>query len=426
MAGTRPDRSAARTGTNDVLAPLLADIEHRFEELADTGTAAILAEIPAYQAHTDPSFVDDVRAHVLEHYRAVLDGFARERPITREDLLFIRRHAARRLDRISVADFIHAFHIGQRVLWNAVLALAVDDGSRRAVLGMVTSIARYFELATTHAAEVYLEAEQLAAATGERVRRDLLEDLLAGRLPAPGPRLDAARGAGLEPASRCLVIAALPTTPPDDMHALRGAAAALARATRRPIQPLTVVRHDEVVVISPAPNGDPVALARRLEDAQRRLAARHLPLAVGMSTMHDGLAALANAYREAVAARDTLLPNPGVVALPAMSAFEYLTMHSDATARRLIAPAIERFVTEDIDHGGALIATLREYAAADLNVKQAAQRLHIHVNTAHYRLGKIAERTGCDLRRTSDVIELLIAARLAAGSRQPHTRAPST
>jgi sugar diacid utilization regulator len=35
------------------------------------------------------------------------------------------------------------------------------------------------------------------------------------------------------------------------------------------------------------------------------------------------------------------------------------------------------------------------------------------VNTAHYRLAKIAERTDCDLRRVSDLIEILIAARLA-------------
>ena len=33
----------------------------------------------------------------------------------------------------------------------------------------------------------------------------------------------------------------------------------------------------------------------------------------------------------------------------------------------------------------------------------------IHVNTAHHRLGRIAEKTGCDLRRLSDVLDLLIA-----------------
>jgi sugar diacid utilization regulator len=88
-------------------------------------------------------------------------------------------------------------------------------------------------------------------------------------------------------------------------------------------------------------------------------------------------------------------------------------MRDDAVARRMIAPEIERFVAEDRARGGPLIRTLIAYAEADLNAKAAAEELLIHVNTAHHRLGRIAERTGCDLRRVSDLIELLIAARLA-------------
>jgi sugar diacid utilization regulator len=60
-----------------------------------------------------------------------------------------------------------------------------------------------------------------------------------------------------------------------------------------------------------------------------------------------------------------------------------------------------------------LTATLREYVSSDLNAKRAADKLHIHANTAHYRLARIAERTGCDLRRVDDLVEILIAARLA-------------
>lgn len=105
-----------------------------------------------------------------------------------------------------------------------------------------------------------------------------------------------------------------------------------------------------------------------------------------------------------------------------MSAFEYLTLRPDASARRLIAPAIHEFVAQDRQDGSPLIATLREYVACDLNARRAADRLHVHVNTAHYRLGRIAERTGRDLRRVSDLIEILIAARLADASAQPDPR----
>ena len=66
-------------------------------------------------------------------------------------------------------------------------------------------------------------------------------------------------------------------------------------------------------------------------------------------------------------------------------------------------------MAEDRGDGGVLIATLREYADSDFNVKAAAARLFVHPNTARYRLGKIEERTGLDLRSFSDVQELLIA-----------------
>jgi DNA-binding PucR family transcriptional regulator len=59
--------------------------------------------------------------------------------------------------------------------------------------------------------------------------------------------------------------------------------------------------------------------------------------------------------------------------------------------------------------------TLIAYADANLNAKVASQRLYIHVNTAHNRLARIEEKTGCDLRDLADVQELLIAIRLAAG-----------
>jgi DNA-binding PucR family transcriptional regulator len=59
-----------------------------------------------------------------------------------------------------------------------------------------------------------------------------------------------------------------------------------------------------------------------------------------------------------------------------------------------------------------LIQTLLAYADANLNAKVAAERLYIHVNTAHHRLARIEEKTGCDLRDLADVQELLIAVRV--------------
>jgi DNA-binding PucR family transcriptional regulator len=148
------------------------------------------------------------------------------------------------------------------------------------------------------------------------------------------------------------------------------------------------------------------------------VASRGTKLAVGVSTAQDGVAMLGNAYREASLALGRLGPRGGVLSLPDMSAFEYLMLRDDEVARRLIAPEIERFVAEDREQGGPLTRTLLAYAEADLNAKAAAEALLIHVNTAHYRLARIAEKTGCDLRRLPDVIDLVIAIRLYDGQAQ--------
>jgi hypothetical protein len=384
----------------------------RLDELSDEATARIISEIPAYR-NIDEPLRRDVRAHVLSHLTASLETLGSGRDVTREDLLFVRPHAARRARRISLTDFIRAFYVGERVLWDAALELAGDEDSSRAALAFASHLPRYFEVATTHAAEVYLEAQEQLAATGERIRRDLLEDLLAGRELEPGPRLDAARAAGLRDGWSYVVISATPAENPGDEELLRGGAAALARAAGTPTLPLAVVRRDEIVVVLPVRHELPAALTPRLVEVQRRLEDGGLPLSVAVSTAVEAMAQIPEAYREACGLRIALGPAPGVSSLAEMSAFDYLTLRPDATAGRLIAPGVHEFVTQDALEGAPLITTLRAYVACDLNARRAAEQLHIHVNTAHYRLGRIAERTGCDLRRVSDLIEILIAARLA-------------
>ncbi len=387
-------------------------LEQRLEAMADEATERIVLEVPAYRS-ADEQFRADIRAHVVAHLRASLDSLGADREVTREDLLFVRPHAARRTRRVSVTEFVQAFYVGERVLWDTALALAHDDESRRAALAFASHLPRYFEVATTHAAEVYLETQEQLAATGERIRRDLLEDLLAGRELEPGPPLDAARAAGIRDDSSFVVITATPCDTPGDEQLLRGGASALARAVGGRTLPLAVVRHDEIVVVVPAVDGLPETIAPRLADVQRRLADGGLPLAVAVSTTVSGVAQIPDAYRESNTIRIARGSASGVFALSGLTAFEYLTLRADPTASRLIAPAVHEFVAQDFADGGQLIATLREYVACDLNARRAADSLHIHVNTAHYRLGRIAERTGCDLRRASDLIEILIAARLA-------------
>jgi hypothetical protein len=103
------------------------------------------------------------------------------------------------------------------------------------------------------------------AATGERIRRDLLEDLVAGIPVTTGPRTDAARAAGLEPGIPCLVVSAAAMPAPDDESLLRSAASALARAVGGVLAPLTVVRHGKIDLVARVPDGGADGVQQALE-----------------------------------------------------------------------------------------------------------------------------------------------------------------
>lgn len=394
--------------TTDPIAGVLAA---RREELVSAAMEAYVSRISAYAA-ADPTLMEHVRRHTEQHHDLLCEVLRRGRPVEARELEFVDRHAALRARRgIALADFLEAFRSYHGIVWAAVLESS-HDGRTTAeqALAAATAVIGYVDLAATRASAAYLDAQQLLLADSDRVRRDLLEDLLATGTPRTAAGLAAARAARLEPETSCVVVAAVAVNEVDDAGALPRAARTLAAAVQAP---LAVTRHGEIVLVRPRGPGERVALRAPLLAECERAASHGVALAVGVSTVHEGLAALGAAYREASEAVRRVSASGGVLSLADLTVFEYLTLRDDAAARRLIAPAIARFVAEDREHGGHLIDTLVAYADADLNAKAAAERLLIHVNTAHYRLSRIAEKTGCDLRRLSDVIDLLIAVRLS-------------
>lgn len=417
---TGPDR---RVGT------ILEAVDATFDDLVDTCVARTWDQVPAYSASADPGLREDLRLHIDAVFRAVLATISEGRPARRTDFPITAAQATRRVRQgVSLADFLQAFRLNQVSLWERVLeAAGPDPETRDAALTLAAHVMQVIEVGSTVAAEAYVEAQQLDLAESDRVRRDLLEDLLAGREVAPGPKQAMLRMAGLEASSPFVVASAVAVQPLADGHSLRDAVFAggrdFAGAGGRGF---AVVRHDEVIGVSPIAPGGEVAIVERFEQAQRRLMRHGIPLAVGISTVHTGPSGVPEAYGEASVARRGLGSSPGVLALPRLSSFDYLVLRDDPTSRRLIRADVRRFVEEDQARGGVLTETLLEYVACDLNAKTAAENLHMHVNTAYYRLERIAERTGCDLRKFADVQELLIAVRLLVGrmdGRPPTERA---
>ncbi|GAA1588893.1 hypothetical protein GCM10009678_84070 [Actinomadura kijaniata] len=415
--GTFTGTDAVRTERTRILTELLG----RVDELADRAVAAIRAEIPAYDAQ-GPAFHADVREQVLRHYRNKLAAFLEEREVTVDDIAFTRRASMRRARAgFALADYINAYRVGQQVFWDAIVERAGGtDVGNVAALSLASALMRYIDFVSTHAANTYVEYQRQAAAEVARESRDLLETLLAGALPAGGPQLATAHAHGLGPDPRApLVVVAAVLVGPDagpgrdaatGADAWHEAGTAIGHLVVNGRRPLTVLRDSEIVAVAAlGPGGDPGRLCDRLQEVRDRLLGEGVALAVGVSTVVPGMADVPRAHREARTALEFLPEEGGVAALPRMRPFEYLALRADGTARRLVDPSVAGLLAEDRARGGVLTATIRAFAAADLNLRAAAERLQIHHNTAQYRLRRVQERTGRNPRHIADLVDLLVA-----------------
>ncbi|MFG2725648.1 PucR family transcriptional regulator [Streptomyces canus] len=407
-------KTTATTGIVTPAARFAQAVETSLDDLVARVVEAIFDQVPVYRASSDPRLRELVATRADAALRAFARSVRESAPIRSGDFRLSRQEANLFIEHdVPLSEFLQGYRIGQIALWQGVLTLAGDDPAiREAALSVAEPLMHAAEVASTAAAEAYLDAAQYRLAESDRAHRDLLEDLLERREPPPGPRQALLRTAGLEPGTSLLVVTAVPIAPLSHEGLLPEAAALLTGHRDRGTPGLTVLRHAEIIAVLPAPRHGLTNLMADLEQTRAELAGKGVHLAVGISTVHTGLTQLPEAYAEANIARTGAGPHGGMVALPMLSAFDYLILQADRTARRLIRPRVRRFVEEDLARDGGLVATLMAYAAADLNAKTAAVRLHLHVNTVYYRLERIAEKTGCDLRRFGDVVELSLAVRL--------------
>ncbi|GAB4586256.1 hypothetical protein Ntsu_40880 [Nocardia sp. IFM 10818] len=403
----------ATFGPTPEVATVLGVVEASFDELVARAVHAIWAQVPAYAANADPRLRGQLTDHVTAVFGVLLTCARRRRPACREDFPETAAHARERVRQgVALPDFLRAFRIGQLTLWEGVVTAAHGDATaQQAGLALAGEVMRLIEVGSSLAAEAYLRAQQYELADSDRLRRDVLEDLLARRDIPGGPKRSLLRAAGLDGAAGLVVVAAAPVAalPADRM--LREASSAIRKAVGRGSPGVGMVRHQEIVAVAPVPS-DVLEVLDRLSKAVATLGDSGTELALGVSTVLTGPGEVPEGYGEAAAARDALGARAGVAALPALSAFDYLVTRDDPTARRMIRPSVRQFVEGDAQRGGELIDTLLGYVASDLNAKVTAERMYMHPNTAYNRLERIAERTGCDLRRFTDVAELVLAIRM--------------
>ncbi|WP_280463742.1 PucR family transcriptional regulator [Nocardia carnea] len=389
----------------------------RAEEIAAQGSTAILAQVPGYGGR-DSEFRADVHDQVARLCRTGLGALLNHRRVTAAELAQTRRAAVRRArSGLPLADYITAFRLGQQTFWKNLIAHAGDSPTaREATLSLVLPLTRYCDLISTEATQAYLDFQQHQSAEAGRDEHDLVEALLTGTLPERGPlpAAAAAHGIGSAPGERLVVIAAtiLDRSVRSETDAAHIVSSALARTGVNGHRTLAVVRATDIAAVAGLGRATAGELCTRLRRTRDALLAEGITTAFGISTVITGIEQLPRGRQEALSALDLLPDSGGVLALPELTPFRYLVLSSDDTARSLVDPRIARALADDQAKGGVLADTIRAFIAADTNLREAAEALRIHHNTAKYRLRRIQQLTGRNIRTVTDLVELLVAIEL--------------
>ncbi len=405
------DESPNTASADDPAGELLHWLEGRLSAMARSATDRIWVEVPNYQRselHADV-------AHHCERIYGVFLATVREgrEPLVR-DFPWTAEHAQKRVDHeIPLVDFLKAFRIAQLELWDHLLEWAQSGAeAEQTVLSLVSHVMRTIEAGSSAAATTYIEAQQYDLADQENVQRDLVEDLLANRRPTHARQLVVLREAGLGDDKYVVISAEL-----GDADGAQGQHM-LTMSARTHLSRIAggvfAVRQSELVALLPLRAKDERSLNQRLSRMVEELSGRGIPLRVGMSAVHADLDEAPEGHAEARLACGSIQGQHGVVALAELSTLDYLVRRPDDTVRRLIQPRVRAFLAEDLAGDGVYSRSLEAFIEHDLNAREAARALHVHVNTMYYRLERISERTGCDLRRVDQMIELLLAVRVLA------------
>jgi purine catabolism regulator len=86
-------------------------------------------------------------------------------------------------------------------------------------------------------------------------------------------------------------------------------------------------------------------------------------------------------------------------------------MRDAGEAQAVVDRVLGRLLRYDAEQSGSLLHTLDTFLSCQRSWKLTAQMLHIHRQSVVYRIARIEEITGRDLRQTADIAELWLALR---------------
>ncbi|MDH3688757.1 MAG: helix-turn-helix domain-containing protein [Gammaproteobacteria bacterium] len=395
--------------------------------LTDNSTAinaelreTVLAEIPAFSESRNPDILPELAQHGPQHTIEILRLLDGE-PVG--DFEFVRQHARRRAEqRFPLEATLHAYRCGHKIFsrWVREATLAAVSSAKDAqqiVAAVADFTIEYTDAISTIAASAYVSQTRLLADVAGDHRAELLNILLDGYDESDGRVAKILRDAGfLDRRQSFCVVLAQPVDPAEMLNPAR--ARRLADSIDKilqgsPARRLIDVRDNKVTTIFSdirrasgwtAPHTE---LAKRISADLSMVGNAAL---IGVSNDVPSTSQVPTAHSEALLALELADVTHRVVQFSEIPTRRLMLHLAGEEFQRVLPVWSSEFFVADEKAGGSLVATIRAYANANMNVLKAAEQLSVHPNTIYSRFQKILDITGLDARSYHTLTELLIVA----------------
>lgn len=139
-------------------------------------------------------------------------------------------------------------------------------------------------------------------------------------------------------------------------------------------------------------------------------------LAVGLSSLVRSAEALPGALAEARHAHAAAAGRPEAASVAGpddLTSHLFLLAATPSEVRRAFCSRLlDPLLSYDEKHNSSLVSTLEVFLACSGSWAKCAAELHLHVNTLRYRIERIEQLTGRDMRQLGDLVDLYLALRL--------------
>lgn len=262
---------------------------------------------------------------------------------------------------------------------------------------------RILERAGLVTALLLLFRRSVAEAEG-RVRGELLDDLLTGRVTDSEALRTRAKRLGVDTAAPHVVVVARHGATEQSRAAFWASSHAMVE------HGLAATRGNEVILL--LPGSRPGAVARQV--AKELSTSLGLPATAGAAGPVRELAGVLDACLEARRCMEALeaLGRVGGGGSADELGFVGLLIGDDRDVAGFLQRTLGPVLDYDRRRGTELVETLRAYFGTGSSLTRTADRLHIHVNTVTQRLDRVARLLGADWQDPDHALELQLALRL--------------